>query len=380
MYGSKITYILALILALSPGFCSAIELPKNPFAKKVPDTQQSVKQVSDAADTAQSAPTVPTKPAALQNTTVTVDKTIPKKNAINIKNINIATTSSSGSIGEAICSLINYNQDKTGFKCSIKKLSGSLKNISALKNGDVDFAIVPANIVYDQLTKASGDTNVDSSTNRFSFVLSLYAAKLNALVKYDSNIKSINDIKGKVIDVTNVDSSANYMLQAISKAENWDSSSLNAVEYIRNKDKSNALCSGQIDISLNYVGTPNAHINDITKSCKVRIIAMEDDLISQLSNSNDFIGKDTIPGGTYLGNPMDVNTFSSPLILLTNKDTDMLLVYNLTKLLIQNMGTLSKIHPAFKAHPLSNFADNKNLIPYHEGSEKLFREKELLAK
>jgi TRAP transporter TAXI family solute receptor len=380
MYGNKITYILALVLMLSPGFCSAIELPKNPFAKEVPDPQQSVKQASADVITPQSAPTVATKPAALQNTAVTVDKTIPKKNAIRIKNINIATTSSSGSIGDAICSLINYNQDKIGFKCSIKKLSGSLKNISALKNGDVDFAIVPANIVYDQLLKASESTNVDNATNKFSFVLSLYAAKLNALVKYDSNIKSINDIKGKVIDVTNADSSANYMLQAISKIGNWDSSSLNAVEYIRNKDKPNALCSGQIDISLNYVGTPNAHINDMTKSCKVRIISMEDDLVSQLSNSNDFIGKDTISGGTYLGNPMDVNTFSSPLILLTNKDTDTLIVYNLTKLLIQNMSMLSKIHPAFKAHPLSNFADNKNLIPYHEGSEKLFREKELLAK
>jgi TRAP transporter TAXI family solute receptor len=382
MCGSRITIIVAFIFLGFLNFCYAFELPKNPFAKE----SQATAAPAPATNTTSLPQNVPSKPAVPKNMTITTDKSVSKKNGVKIRNITIATTSSSGSVGDAICSMINYNQEKIGFNCSIKEFSGAVGNMSALSNGNVDFAIIPANIVYEQLQK-SADANPaqnvaakNANIAEPNFVLALYSAKLNALVKEDSNIKNIDDIKGRIIDVSSVDSSANQILQAISKAKNWDINSLSSIEYIQSKDKANALCAKQIDVSLNYVGTPNNTINRITESCQVRILPIDDNLVAQLASSDQFISKDTIPGGKYLGNPMDVNTFGSPLIIVTTKDFDKQLVYNLVKLLMQNMGILSKIHPAFKVYPLSDFANNKGLIPYHEGAAMLFREKGLLSK
>ena len=67
------------------------------------------------------------------------------------------------------------------------------------------------------------------------------------------------------------------------------------------------------------------------------------------------------------------------MLIITTDDFDKLVVYNLVKIILQNIDTLSKLHPAFKVHPLENLANNRGLIPYHEGSAILFREKKLIA-
>jgi ribosomal protein S13 len=51
--------------------------------------------------------------------------------------------------------------------------------------------------------------------------------------------------------------------------------------------------------------------------------------------------------------------------------------YNLVKLIVNNINTLKKIHPIFNLPSLQAIADNKNQIPYHEGSTILFQERNL---
>ena len=65
-------------------------------------------------------------------------------------------------------------------------------------------------------------------------------------------------------------------------------------------------------------------------------------------------------------------------MIITSDSFDKLSVYNLAKLIINNLNTLSKIHPAFNISPLKKIADNQNQIPYHQGVELLFQEKNLL--
>jgi uncharacterized protein len=347
----KLLFILLLILVTNTYKSNATEKPQNPFEKK-----QAINN-----DTA------PVK--------ITTDKNIKKQEFFNPKTITIATGYSNDSVGKVICSLVNYNQHITGFNCMTKPTSGSMENMNKLNKGEVDFAIAPASIIFDEI---QNNTDKDSVDKNYRFVLSLNAEVLNIMVKNNSKIKTIDDVKNTIIDVGSKDSSTYIFLQKILQQKKWTNHDLSGIEYIHYKDKANALCSNKVNATFVYGGIPDIYVNDITNFCEVKLISIDNRLINDMSLSNYFIDEKFIPGGSYLGNPIDVNTFGSPNLIIASSNFDKLTVYNLVKLIVNNINTLKKIHSAFDISPLKAIADNKNQIPYHDGSAVLFQEKNLL--
>jgi len=347
----KPLFILLFILALNTGKSYASEVPQNPFEK-----QQSISK-----DKAQ--------------VKITTDKSIKKQEFFNPKTITIATGYSNDSIGKVICSLVNYNQHITGFNCTTKPTSGSMDNIDKLNKGEIDFAIAPASIIFD---KIQNNKDQNSADKNHRFVLSLNAEVLNIMVKNNSKIKNIDDVKGTIIDVGSKYSATYVFLQKILEQKKWTNHDLSGVEYIKYTDKANALCSNKVNATFIYGGIPDIYVNDITNFCEVKLIPIDNRLINDMSLSNYFIDEKLIPGGSYLGNPIDINTFGSPTLIIASSNFDKLTVYNLVKLIVNNINTLKKIHSAFDISPLKAIADNKNQIPYHEGSAILFQERNLL--
>ena len=347
----KPLFILLFILVLNTSKSYAIEKPQNPFEEK-----QSINK-----------DTTPVK--------ITTDKNIKKQEFFNPKTITIATDYSNDSIGKVICSLVNYNQHITGFNCTTKPTSGSMENIDKLNKGEVDFAIAPASIIFDKIQNNTDKNSVDKNQR---FVLSLNAEVLNIMVKNNSKIKNIDDFKGTIIDVGSKYSATYVFLQKILEQKKWTNHDLSGVEYIKYTDKANALCSNKVNATFIYGGIPDIYVNDITNFCEVKLISIDNRLINDMSLSNYFIDEKFIPGGSYLGNPIDVNTFGSPNLIIASSNFDKLTVYNLVKLIVNNINTLKKIHSAFDISPLKAIADNKNQIPYHDGSAVLFQEKNLL--
>ncbi len=330
----------------------AIEKPQNPFEDKNLNSKEDNSQVK-----------------------ITTDKKVEKKEFLNQKTITIATSHSTNSVGQLICSLVNYNQHITGFNCVIKPTSGSLQNIDKLNKGDVDFAIAPASLVFDEI---QNNKDKDSLAKNYKFVMALNAEVLNILIKKNSKIKSIDDIKNTIIDVGSKDSATYVFLQKILKQKKWTYQDLSSIEYIKYSDKTNALCSDKVNATFIYGVIPNIYVNEIANFCEVKLVPVDDKLINDISSSNHFITKNVIPGGIYLGNPIDTQSFGSPTLLISSNNADKLLVYNLVKLIVNNINTLKKIHPVFNLPSLQAIADNKNQIPYHEGSAILFQEKNLL--
>jgi TRAP transporter TAXI family solute receptor len=198
------------------------------------------------------------------------------------------------------------------------------------------------------------------------------------MVKNNSKIKTIDDIKNTIIDVGSKNSSTYIFLQKILQQKKWTNHDLSGIEYINYKDKTNALCSNKVNATFIYGGIPDIYVNEITNFCEVKLLSIDNRLINDMSSSNYFIDEKLIPGGSYLGNPIDINTFGSPTLIIASSNFDKLTVYNLVKLIVNNINTLKKIHSAFDISPLKAIADNKNQIPYHDGSAILFQERNLL--
>ena len=155
-------FILLCIMLINTDTVFAIEKPQNPFEDKNLNSKDDTSQVK-----------------------ITTDKKVKKKEFFNPKTITIATSHSNNSIGQVICSLVNYNQHITGFNCVIKSTLGSLQSIDKLNKGDVDFAIAPASLVFDEI---QNNKDKDSLAKNYRFVMALNAEVLNVLIKKNSKI------------------------------------------------------------------------------------------------------------------------------------------------------------------------------------------------
>ncbi len=65
--------------------------------------------------------------------------------AADVTHVTIATGNETGvyfPAGGAICRLVNKNSKENGFRCYVESTEGSPFNLRALRNGEVDFAVV----------------------------------------------------------------------------------------------------------------------------------------------------------------------------------------------------------------------------------------------
>jgi TRAP transporter TAXI family solute receptor len=363
--------LLAVLFALSfnTQILFAIEKPQNPFEKPKIQNKETINNTSIDNPTNNS-----NKPS--NKIKISTDTKIKKEEFYNPKTITIATNYANNSVGKVICSLVNYNQHITGFDCITKQTSGSIENMNKLEKGEVDFAIVPASMIFDKIQNQ--DDENDKFSKNYRFVLSLEAEVLNLMVNKYSKITSIDDIKGTIIDVGSKNSESYTFLQKILKQKKWTDNDFSGIEYLKFSDKTDALCSNKVNASFIYGGIPDTRVSNITNFCEIRFISIDDELIEKISSSNYFINKEIIPGEFYLGNPIEINTLGSPTLIISSNNVEKLSVYNLANLIIGNLNTLSKIHPAFNISPLKKIADNQNQVPYHQGVQLLFQEKNLL--
>lgn len=83
--------------------------------------------------------------------------------------------------------------------------------------------------------------------------------------------------------------------------------------------------------------------------------------------------KGIIPAGTYNNQNEDIQTICMPTFLICDKDMDEQLVYEITKLMIENEDYLCSQHSCFEAMNDDTVAAGLS-IPMHPGAERYFKE------
>ncbi|MFQ3307730.1 MAG: TRAP transporter TAXI family solute receptor [Candidatus Midichloriaceae bacterium] len=307
------------------------------------------------------------------------DTQVTKSTSIELKTIIIASSTNTKSIPEILCNLINYNQNIMGIKCSTKITDNTLESIALLDSNKVDFIMIPGNIIIDHIINdMKRKKSVDAQKIEYEFILSLYPQTLNIITKQESKINDFIDLKGKILDVGQANSASKYTFQQILKYLNLQNTKFADISYTQEKDRIDALCNNKVDASIMFFGTPNKLINKLTRFCETKIISIDPHIQDIITGSNKFLDTSIIPGGIYLSNPKDVSSIESPLLMISKDYIDQKIPYSLIKLLISNIQTLKKIHPAFDIHPIKNLSNNKSLIPYNPGAELAFKEKNLI--
>lgn len=149
-----------------------------------------------------------------------------------------------------------------------------------------------------------------------------------------------------------------------------------SVDFLSGSMAFELMADGRLDAAGNAESAPSSNIIEAATTTNLNMISFDEEMIQTIAE-NLGMEPNIIPAGTYDFLTEDVQTVSTPAILMVHKDVSDEEVYAVTKSIYNNLDFLDTVHEEFKALTKRNMS-NVGALPLHPGAEKFFKEKGLL--
>lgn len=313
--------------------------------------------------------------AACGGTTTTTDSdsgTETEQSSSSGKTLSLGTASLGGNfftMGAAMASVI---MDNAGVAVTAQATSGSVYNVGAVNDGELDIGMAQASAV------ASGVNGTDSyegaPTENGRTLLNYSATPIHILVNKSLGASDITDLKGATFECL---APGDGVELATMKLLPLLGVSLDDVtmEYSGSRvQATSSMKTGQVDVILDATGLGAAWIADIYgDGSDWDLLTLTDDQISTICEAAPEYSRMTIPAGTYTGLENDVVTVGLWTTVFCNVSMDDDTAYNIVKAIMENKDSLVSAHSFFSDLAPENVVD-ACLAPLHPGAEKYYQE------
>lgn len=276
--------------------------------------------------------------------------------------------------GGAICRLVNRNRKNHGIRCSVESTGGSIYNLNALEQGNLDLAVVQSDWQY-HAYNGTGPFADGKPRDNLRTLFSLHTEIFTIAVREDADINSLDDLKGKRVNIGNPGSGNRATMEVIMAAKNWDKNTFKLASELKATEQPQAICDNKIDAMIFASGHPNGVMQEVTTSCKAKLINVYDSTVKKIIKKNNYYAYSTIPGGMYIGNPDNIKSFGVRATFVATTDLDDEVAYEIVKAVYDNFGSFKTLHPVFQTLDEKDIIYGGNTAPLHEGARRYFLEK-----
>lgn len=286
--------------------------------------------------------------------------------------INILTGGTSGvyyPIGVGLSQI--YSDGIPGSKTSVQATKASVENLNLLQAGRGELALALGDSVADAKNGVE-DAGFKAPLTKLRALGGAYPNYIQIVASQESGIKTLADLKGKTISVGAPKSGTELNARAIFKAAGLTYEDMGKVQYLPFAESVELIKNRQLDATLQSSGLGMAAIRDLSSVMPLNYIAIPPDVVSKIGNPA--YQSAMIPANTYDGQAEAVPTVAITNILVTRADLPDDVVYQMTRLLFENLTRLGNSHSAAKDIKLETAA--KNLpIDLHPGAARYYQEK-----
>jgi TRAP transporter TAXI family solute receptor len=206
-------------------------------------------------------------------------------------------------------------------------------------------------------------------------VFSLQSEVFTVLARRSANIKGLDDLKGKRVNIGNPGSGQRDTLEEIMKVKGWDQSVFSLAAELKPAEQASALGDNNIDAMTYFVGHPNGAIQEATTTTDAVLVPITGPEIDKLLEEKSYYTKAEIPGGLYKGNDQATQSIGGKAVLSTTSKVDAEVVYQLVKSVFENIERFQRLHPAFKDLKPEEMIEVGLSAPLHEGAERYYKER-----
>jgi len=263
-----------------------------------------------------------------------------------------------------------WNTKIPGMNVTAQTTGASAENIRLVNKKEAELALVQSDTLdFAYNAKESFKEPIKS----MSAIAVLYPEIIQVVVRTDSPIKSIADLKGKKVGVGAPGSGTEANFRQLMDIYGLAKGDVNS-QYLSFSESAEAFKDRHIDAFIVTAGIPNAAIMDISTQHEVRILNIPADMAAKLTVKYPFLAAVKVPAGTYKNQTQDAATVAVNAVLIVGNDTPADVVYNLTKALFDNQAELASAHAKGKELNLQNAVQGVS-IPFHPGAMKYYKEK-----
>lgn len=291
--------------------------------------------------------------------------------------LTIVTGSTGGTyypVGTILASLWNEKLADVGINASAQSSGGSVENLNMLKAKEAQLAIAMSN-----LTLFSYEGKERFKDNRFEdvrFITALWPDVTQFVVTKDSGINTFADIRGKRFAVGGAGSGTEYSTRIILKEVAGLTYDDFQPEHLGYFEAATAMQNGQLAGMNAEGGIPTAAVSELYASkTPVKMLEFSDEDFTKVHRVAPYYMKVIIPSGTYTKQDKEIYTIGVKSVLIGRADLDEELVYNLLKVMYDNLDEIKKSHKALEYLNLGRAVEGLPPVPLHPGAVKFYKEK-----
>ena len=276
--------------------------------------------------------------------------------------------------GGAIAKMVNNKRKEYGIRATVESTGGSVFNINAVLAGDLEFGVAQSDRQFQAWTGIE-DWKEKGPQKDLRAVFSIHPETVDLIAAVDSGINSMQDLKGKRVNIGNVGSG--YRQNAIDALEanglNYETDFF--AESLAAPEAPGLIQDGRIDAAFYTVGHPSGYYKEATAGRrKVKFVPITH--IESLLEKYPYYAKAvTLVTQHYPGaaNTEDVPTFGVKATFVTSRKVPDKVVYAIVKEVFDNLEDFKKLHPAYGGLTRENMLEGLS-APLHPGALKYYKE------
>ncbi|MGE5483612.1 MAG: TAXI family TRAP transporter solute-binding subunit [Ignavibacteriales bacterium] len=288
------------------------------------------------------------------------------------KKLSMATGGVTGTyypIGAAIAKVISSKVP--GLEVTAEATGASVANLKMMRSGEVDLIMSASNTAFGAYQ--GQEPFNDGAVKNMRAIMALYPEVFQFVVRQDSGLRSIADLKGKKVVVGAPGSGTERTAQMILAAYGLSYNDIKP-EFLSFAEGVTAMKDKLADVVIIGAGIPTSAVVDASSSLPISLISLDEAKLADLFKKETYLTGVTIPANTYKGVDKDVFSVASPALLLVRENMDEQTVYDITKAIFENLQSIADSHVQGKTISLQNAVKGVS-IEYHPGAKKYLQEK-----
>jgi len=290
--------------------------------------------------------------------------------------ISLATSPPGGSWYPMAAGLAElFNKKISGLVVTVDGTGGGSTNPKLLAGKKVEMALSTLDMVFASRDgKKPYKKKYDLSG--VGSILLQHSSPGHWVVKKDSDIKGLKDLKGKTIATGERGAAGNtrslwYLEVAGIKPDDVK------LEYIGDDQAAGALSDNRIDAMIEFVGVPAPAILNLATTTAVRFLNLTDGERDKLKLKWPFMVPTVVKPGTYAKQTEEFTGFGVTGCLMVSNAVSEDIVYQMCKAIDANWDDLYQVHKGFKRWRFDKEIETVSGQPLHPGALKFYKEKGL---
>ncbi len=263
-----------------------------------------------------------------------------------------------------------WSRDLPGQLVVAEVTGGSVENLSLLMGGQVEVAFsMGTNALEAYGSRGSFE---GGEPERVLALVALYPNVLQLATLEGTEVRTLSDLVGRRVSVGAPGSGTKVAARTLLEANGigYDDFEPQRLNF---NETANAIRDGNVDAGFWSAGPPTSSIMDLATARTLRFIPLQAQEVERTAAVDPTIVRDVLPAQAYRGQDQQVETLSTPNVLVVRADMPQELAYGLLRGLLEAQEELEGVHPV--ARQISaEYTLAASPIPLHPGAVRYLQE------